>query len=138
MISRPLVFPAARSDYFAMRLLWRPAAFAWISPLRAARSRRLAALTLSAGVAPVDLAFLTAVRSAARWPRLRSAAARDFRMFFLADAIRGTTGLSVVRLDWGAWAMIGPAGSEIARDTAAGDKRKLQAPLAQSQGGATF
>jgi hypothetical protein len=36
------------------------------------------------------LAFLTAVRSAARWARLRTSAARDLRMFFLADAILGT------------------------------------------------
>jgi len=36
------------------------------------------------------LAFLSAVRSAERWARLRTVAARDFRMFFLADAIFGT------------------------------------------------
>jgi hypothetical protein len=35
-------------------------------------------------------AFLSAVRSAERWARLRAVAARDFRMFFFADAIFGT------------------------------------------------
>jgi len=35
-------------------------------------------------------AFLRAVRSAERCARLRTAAARDFRMFFLADAMFGT------------------------------------------------
>jgi hypothetical protein len=34
------------------------------------------------------------VRSAERWARLRTAAARDFRMFFSADLMFGTTKLS--------------------------------------------
>ena len=36
------------------------------------------------------LAFFSAVRSAERCARLRTVAARDFRMFFFADAIFGT------------------------------------------------
>jgi hypothetical protein len=36
------------------------------------------------------LAFLSAVRSAERWARLRAVAERVFRMFFFADAIFGT------------------------------------------------
>ena len=39
-------------------------------------------------------AFLSAVRSAERCARLRTAAARDFRMFFFADSIFGTAKLS--------------------------------------------
>ncbi len=35
--------------------------------------------------------FLSAVRSAERWARLRAIAARDLRMFFLADAILGNS-----------------------------------------------
>jgi hypothetical protein len=38
-------------------------------------------------------AFLSAVRSAERCARLRAVAARDFRMFFLADAMFGTKNL---------------------------------------------
>jgi hypothetical protein len=41
-------------------------------------------------VASVAAAFLSAVRSVERWARLRMAAARDFRMFFFAEAIFGT------------------------------------------------
>ena len=48
------------------------------------------AFVRSAAVAVGALAFLSAVRSAERWARLRTVAARDFRMFFLADAIFGT------------------------------------------------
>jgi hypothetical protein len=44
----------------------------------------------SSAVAVGALAFLSAVRSAERWARLRAVAARDFRMFFFADAIFGT------------------------------------------------
>src|SRR5436190_3756474 len=40
------------------------------------------------------LAFFRAVRSAERCARLRTVAARDFRMFFFADAIFGTKKLS--------------------------------------------
>ena len=36
------------------------------------------------------LAFLSAVRSAERWARLRAVAERVFRMFFFADAMFGT------------------------------------------------
>jgi hypothetical protein len=36
------------------------------------------------------LAFLSAVRSADRWARLRIVAERVFRIFFFADAIFGT------------------------------------------------
>src|SRR6185312_13945054 len=81
-----------RAGYFvfATWLLWRAALFAWISPLRAARSSRAVAAFFTSGVAPGALAFLTAVRSAARCARLRTAAARDLRMFFLAEAILGT------------------------------------------------
>ena len=61
-----------------------------MSPLRAARSRRLTAASLSAAVDPGVLAFLSAVRSAERCARLRRLAARDFLMFFFADAIFGT------------------------------------------------
>lgn len=44
-----------------------------------------------------DCARFSAVRNAARCARLRTDAARDFRMFFLAEAILGTT----PSLDWG-------------------------------------
>src|SRR6476619_3121662 len=73
---------------FAMRLLWRAAAFLWIRPLREARSSRLTAASLSPALPPE--ARLSAVRSADFWARLRIAAARDFRMFFLAEARFGT------------------------------------------------
>lgn len=73
-----------------MRDFWRAAVFRWISPLRAARSSRLAASRRVADSAPGALAFLSAVRSAARCERLRAVAARAFRMFFFADAILGT------------------------------------------------
>jgi hypothetical protein len=39
---------------------------------------------------PADDARFSAVRSAERWARFRIAAARDFRMFFFAEAIFGT------------------------------------------------
>ena len=45
-------------------------------------------------VACDSAAFLRAVRSAERCARLRTAAARDFRMFFSADLIFGTAKLS--------------------------------------------
>src|SRR6185369_17744434 len=48
----------------------------------------------SAGVAVGAFAFLSAVRSADRCARLRTVAARDFRMFFFADAIFGTKKIS--------------------------------------------
>src|SRR5688500_15949773 len=78
-----------------MRLLRRAAAFLWMSPFRAARSRRLTAPSCTSPVAPAARAFLSAVRSAERCARLRTAAARDFRMFFLADAIFGTDDLQM-------------------------------------------
>src|SRR3954465_11353788 len=65
-------------------------------PLRAARSSSLVAASLSSAVASADFAFLTAVRRAARWARLRTVAARDFRMFFFAEAIFGTRTISRV------------------------------------------
>jgi hypothetical protein len=76
-------FPA-----FAILLLWRAAAFLWMRPLREARSRSLTAASLSSAF-PAD-ARLRAVRSADFWARLRMAAARDFRMFFFAEARFGT------------------------------------------------
>ena len=57
----------------------------------------------SSAVASGLRAFLSAVRSAERWARLRTAAARDFRMFFLADAIFGTKSspeMDVIRGGW--------------------------------------
>src|SRR5688572_17473587 len=48
------------------------------------------AVDRSSAVAVGALAFLSAVRSAERCARLRTVAARDFRMFFFADAIFGT------------------------------------------------
>src|SRR5438132_12539428 len=72
----------------ARRLFWRAAAFLWIKPLRDARSSSLTAAIRSSAVPPV--ARLSAVRSADFWARLRMAAARDFRMFFLAEARFGT------------------------------------------------
>ena len=74
---------------FASRLLCRAAAFLWISPLREARSRSLTAASLSSAV-PAEEARLSAVRRADLWARFRIAAARDFRMFFFAEAILGT------------------------------------------------
>src|SRR6185312_9137834 len=82
--------PAAVYLTFATWLLWRAALFGWINPFRAARSSRAVAAFFAAGVAPSALALLTAVRRAARCARLRTAAARDLRMFFLAEAILGT------------------------------------------------
>jgi hypothetical protein len=49
----------------------------------------LTAANLSSAFPPAD-ARLTAVRSADLWARLRIAAARDFRMFFFAEARLGT------------------------------------------------
>src|SRR6185369_14847328 len=71
---------------------WRAAAFLWIRPLRDARSRSLTAANLSSAL-PLE-ARLSAVRSADFWARLRMAAARDFRMFFLAEARFGTNSFS--------------------------------------------
>jgi hypothetical protein len=48
-------------------------------------------------VAPDVFAFLRAVRSEDRWARLRTVAERDFLMFFLEEAIRGTTKLRNVK-----------------------------------------
>src|SRR5204862_3047732 len=89
-LAAPFFF--SESDYLlavASLLLCRAAAFLWIKPLRAARSSSLTAACLSSGV-PVD-ARLSAVRSADFWARLRTAAARDFRMFFFAEARLGTS-----------------------------------------------
>ena len=60
-----------------------------MSPFRAARSSNWIARFLSAAEEAVPLAFFRAVRSAARWARLRIAAALDFRRFLAADAILG-------------------------------------------------
>src|SRR5829696_2637047 len=78
----------------AILLFWRAARFLCTRPLRAARSRRLMASLRSSAVAVGALAFLSAVRSAERWARFRTVAARVFRMFFFADAIFGTRKLS--------------------------------------------
>jgi hypothetical protein len=85
---------AVAASFLASCDLCRAALFLWISPLRAARSSRLTADTATSGVAPSARAFLSAVRRADRCARLRTAAARDFRMFFLAEAMFGTKGLS--------------------------------------------
>src|SRR6266513_2397166 len=68
----------------------RAAALRWISPFRAARSSRRTAASRTSSFASADFAFLRAVRSSERCARLRMAAARDLRRFFLADAILGT------------------------------------------------
>ena len=99
LASGPFAFQAAitrdRTDYLlaamAIRLLWRAAAFAWMRPLRAARSSRLTAFVRSSALAVGAFAFLSAVRSAERCARLRTVAALDFLMFFFADAIFGTS-----------------------------------------------
>ena len=72
--------------------LLRAALFRWMRPLRAARSSREVADFFCSVVADGAFAFFSAVRNAERWARLRTAAARDFRMFFFADAILGTKG----------------------------------------------
>jgi hypothetical protein len=74
---------------FASRLLCLAAAFLWIRPFREARSRSLTAANFSSALPPED-ARLSAVRRADLWARFRIAAARDFRMFFFAEAILGT------------------------------------------------
>ena len=84
--------------FFASRLLWRAAAFLWISPLAAARSSIRIAFWRSSALEPSAWAFFSAVRSADRWARLRTFAARDFRMFFFAEAMFGTTELSKVAM----------------------------------------
>ena len=81
---------AAAFSFFAMRLFCRAAAFLWMRPLRAERSRSVIATARTSADAPSTLAFLRAVRSAERCARLRAWAARDFRMFFFAEAIFGT------------------------------------------------
>jgi hypothetical protein len=63
-------------------------------PLRAARSSNLVAVALISAVASGAFAFLSAVRRAERCARLRTVAARDLRMFFLADAMFGTKKVS--------------------------------------------
>lgn len=69
---------------------FRAAAFLWISPFRAERSSSWMARALSPSAASGAAALFNAVRSEERWARLRTVAARAFRMFFLADAIFGT------------------------------------------------
>src|SRR2546429_5316392 len=59
-------------------------------PFRAIRSSRVTAFARSSAVAPSVFAFLRAVRRAERCARFRTVAARDFRMFFFAEAIFGT------------------------------------------------
>lgn len=80
-------------SYFALasRDFWRAAAFMWMSPFRAARSRSCTAFSLSAGDDASTFAVFMAVRSVARCERLRAVAARVLRMFFFADAILGTS-----------------------------------------------
>ena len=56
-----------------------------------------------AGVASDAAARLSAVRKAERCARLRTVAARDLRMFFLADAIFGTKSVSKRTLWVGLW-----------------------------------
>ena len=83
--------------YAAVRLsllLFRAALFRWMSPFRAARSSSFAAASLTSAVASGAFAFFSAVRRAERCARLRTVAARDLRMFFLADAIFGTKTIS--------------------------------------------
>jgi hypothetical protein len=53
--------------------------------IRAARSSSWTARRRSSAEASGLFAFLSAVRSAERWARFRTVAARDFRMFFFAD-----------------------------------------------------
>ena len=74
----------------AILLFCRAAVLGWISPLRAERSSSDTAVKRSPAAAVAVLAFLTAVRNAERWARLRMAAARDFRRSFFADLIFGT------------------------------------------------
>jgi len=96
IISSPYAFSQS-SRYAALRLsllLFRAALLRWMSPLRAARSRSFAAASFTSVEAPGALAFLSAVRRAERCARLRTVAARDLRMFFLADAIFGTKTIS--------------------------------------------
>ena len=50
----------------------------------------MVAAVFCSAVASGACAFLSAVRKAERCARLRTVAARDLRMFFLADAIFGT------------------------------------------------
>lgn len=64
-----------------------------MSPLRADRSRSFTARSFVSADAPGALAFFNAVRSAERCARLRTVAARVFRMFFFADAMFGTDDL---------------------------------------------
>lgn len=82
---------AAAVARFASLLLWRAAAFLWIRPLRAARSSVVTASARASAVASLATAFLRAVRSAERCARLRACAARDFRIFFFAEAMFGMT-----------------------------------------------
>lgn len=81
---------AAALARFVIRLFCRAAAFLWIRPFRAARSSNVVAIPRTSADAPSTLAFLRAVRSAERCARLRAWAARDFRIFFFAEAIFGT------------------------------------------------
>ena len=59
----------------------------------------MVAANLAAGVASGAFAFLSAVRSAERCARLRTVAARDLRMFFLADAMFGTKKISGIAVE---------------------------------------
>jgi hypothetical protein len=59
----------------------------------------LVAVALASAVASGAFAFLSAVRKAERCARLRTVAARDLRMFFLADAILGTKEISKKKRD---------------------------------------
>ena len=100
----PFPFPIPLLAYFApalaIELFCLAAAFLWISPLRAARSSKRVAACRISSLASADFAFLRAVRSSERCARLRMAAARDLRRFFLADAILGTNDLQKLRSSW--------------------------------------
>ena len=81
---------SGRGDGLGEMALLTRRGFLCTSPLRAARSSSVTAAARSSAVAVGALAFLSAVRSAERCARLRTVAARVFRMFFFADAIFGT------------------------------------------------
>src|SRR5207249_6412524 len=84
--SLSLFTSAARRDFC------RAALFLWMSPLRAARSRTLAARAYAAAAASAVAAARTcfsAVRSDERWARLRMVRVRAWRIAFFADLIFG-------------------------------------------------
>ena len=92
MLAAPFVSPRREYFGFATCDLWRAALLRWMSPLprRPVEEAGGRPSSQQEDVAAADLALLSAVRSDARCARLRTAAARDLRMFFFADAIFGT------------------------------------------------